>query len=235
MSTFLELCQSVAADSGTVSDTSLLSPATVTGQTGRLLRVVNWTKEAYRQLQVMRSDWEWLRAEFEGETLVNVRRYSLNETNERWRNWVFTSSRGDPTFSCWLTATGQTDERWLQYRPWEYFRRTFLFGDNASETGRPAYISVDPQGQLVLHPIPDAAYTIRGEFMRGPQILAADAEEPELPEEYHEAIKWKALILLGIFDEAVEQVPAWQAQLDIYLDGMVLTQTPRVELTGALA
>lgn len=235
MSTFLEICQSVAADSGTISSSTLTQPATTTGQTGRLLRIVNWTREAYRQIQVMRDDWRWLRAEFDGQTTIGIRRYTLNESSERFKKWIFEDEKGNDTFSAYLQSDGQAEEYYLRYMPWSDFRRIYLFGSNAAETGKPSIITVDPQNQLTLFPIPDAVYTLRGEFERGPQILAADAELPEMPEEYHEAIKWKALILMGIFDEAVEQKAAWEEQFAYLLDDMVRTQTPRITLGGPLA
>ncbi len=82
MSSYLELCQAVARDSGTVSD--LTAPSTVASQTGRLLRIVNWTAEAYEHIQLERDDWRWLRKEFDGSTLATVRRYALNISTDRF-------------------------------------------------------------------------------------------------------------------------------------------------------
>jgi len=233
MSTFLELCQAVARDSGTVSD--LTSPSAVTGQTGRLLRIVNWTAEAYGDIQRRRDDWRWLRKEFEGATLATVRRYALNVTTERFKHWVFESEDGNDTFSVYKTSEGQSTEGWLQYVPWDEFRRTYMFGSVADDTRKPTHISVDPASQLVLWPIPDAVYTIRGEYYRGPQILAADSDTPEMPLAHHEAIKWQALILMGTFDEAVEQVPAWAEFLKWHIAALERKHTPRIQLPGPLA
>lgn len=233
MSTFLELCQAVARDSGTVSD--LTAPSTVIGQTGRLLRIVNWTAEGYRDIQRRRDDWRWLRREFSGQTIATVSRYALNTTSERFKHWVFHSDSGEDTFSVYLTSAGQTGEGWLRYVPWDDFRRTRLFGSAAADTGKPRDITVDPLNRLVVHPIPDDIYTIRGEYYQAPQILTADADVPEMPEAHHEAIKWQALILLGTFDEAKEQIPAWVAFLNRHIASLERTQTPRVVLAGPLA
>ncbi len=233
MSSYLELCQAVARDSGTVSD--LTAPSTVASQTGRLLRIVNWTAEAYSDIQRKRDDWRWLRREFDGETLATVQRYALNLTTERFKHWVFESEDGNDTFSIYKTSEGQSTEGWLRYVPWDEFRRAYLFGPRADDTGKPRVISVDPAAQLVFYPIPDAVYTIRGEFYRGPQILAANADVPEMPLAHHDAIKWQALILLGVFDEAPDQIPAWAAFLGEHMAALVRKQTPRIRLPGPLA
>ncbi len=233
MSSFLQLCQDVARDSGTVSD--LTAPSAVTSQTGRLLRIVTWTTNAYQDIQRRRNDWRWLRKEFEGETIATVQRYALNITSERWKHWVFHDDRGEPTFSIYKTSEGQNTEGWLLYKPWDEFRRIYLFGSSADDTEKPRVISVDPAGQLVFYPIPDAVYTIRGEYYRGPQILAADDDTPEMPLAHHEAIKWQALILMAVFDEAMEQIPAWKAFLAQHIASLERTQTPRITLAGPLA
>ena len=233
MSSFLELAQAVARDSGTVSD--LTAPPTVTGQTGRLLRIVNWTAEGYRDIQRRRDDWRWLRREFSGQTIAAVPRYALNTTSERFKHWVFHSDDGENTFSIYLTADGQAGEGWLTYVPWDQFRRTRLFGSAAAHTGKPGYITVDPLNRLVVYPIPDDIYTIRGEYYQAPQILTADDDVPEMPEAHHEAIKWQALILLGVFDEAPKQLPAWTTFLGEHIASLERTQTPRVVLAGPLA
>ena len=233
MSSYLQLCQAVARDSGTVSD--LTSPSTVASQTGRLLRIVNWTTEAYEHIQLERDDWRWLRKEFEGSTLATVRRYALNTSSDRFKHWVFEGERGNETFSVYLPADGQSTEAYLQYEPWDDFRRIYLFGANADDTGKPRIITVDPASQLVFYPIPDAVYTIRGEYYRSPQILAANDDIPEMPLAHHEAIKWRALILLATFDEAFDQIPAWAAFLKKHRESLIRKDTPRITLAGPLA
>ncbi len=233
MSSYLDLCQAVARDSGTIP--SLTSPSTVMGQTGRLLRIVNWTTEAYQDIQAERNDWRWLRKEFSGSTLATVRRYSLNTSADRFKHWVFEGERGNETFSIFLPADGQSTEGYLEYVPWDEFRRIYLFGSNADDTGKPRIITVDPAQQLAFYPIPDAVYTIRGEYYRSPQILAADADIPEMPLAHHNAIKWRALILLGTFDEAFDQIPAWATFLNKHRESLIRKHTPRIQLAGPLA
>lgn len=227
MATFLQLCQAVARESGTVSDLS--SPGTVGGQTGRLLRIVNWTRDAYLRIQTRRTDWRWLRADFAGETLAGVRYYA--SADQRFSHWTV----NDPhrAFSIYRTADGPAGEGWLHVLAWDEFRRRCLIGEQ--QTGQPVLAAIDPQDRLALHPVPDGVFTLRGEFHRGPQTLAADADVPEMPEGHHQAIVWQALVLLGTFDEAFDQIPVWQQFFMDHMNELARTQLPRVTWGDPLA
>lgn len=233
--TFLELCQAVARESGTVPN--LTEPSTVSGQSGRLSRIVHWTREAYNDIQRRREDWRWLHGEFSGNTVAATRRYdgAAMGIASRFSRWIAADENGEPTISLYKTSEGRANEGWLVHLPWPDFRRRFLIGSAATDTGKPAYVTVDPSDQLVLHRIPDADYTVSGEYYKAPQTLSADADEPEMPEKHHMAIVWQALVLMGTHDEATGQVPLWEYNLDTHIEALMLTQTPSVRLGGPLA
>jgi len=46
---YLQLCQDTVRESGTISGDA--TPSTVTGQSGRLLKVVTWVAKAWQQIQ----------------------------------------------------------------------------------------------------------------------------------------------------------------------------------------
>ena len=85
--TFLELCQEVADESGTVA--GVPSFTTVSNATGRLAKVVRWTRNAYRDIQNERSDWKWMRT------------YRVWEANRKIflfpENWLEPEFRDDKT------------------------------------------------------------------------------------------------------------------------------------------
>lgn len=231
MATFLELCQQVAEESGTVSGMS--SPPTVVGQSGRLQRIVNWTSRAYTSIQTKRPDWLWLRGEFEGTTIPGVQRYTGAGIgiSDRFSRWLV-SDEG-PVFSVHLPSEPRSTEGWLIPKPWEDFRTVFARG--TPEVRKPLYVSIDPQGHLVFYPTPDDAYTIRGPYVRSPQILRFDDDVPEMPVEHHEAIVWEALLRLGTFDEAGGQMNLWGGWLADKMASLVNEQTPRIRFSGPLA
>lgn len=235
MSTFLQLCQDVARESGTVPNIG--QPSTVTGQEGRLSRIVTWTASAYTDIQRHKSHWRWLHADFSGQTISGTRTYdaAAMSISERFSRWIFQGEEADNLFSIYKTSEGQDTEGFLTFIDWSRFRREFMVGSAATETGNPGYITVNDQNELVLYPTPDAAYTLRGVYYKSPQTLTVDADVPEMPEDFHIAVMWRALMLMGVFDEAPNQVPNWTAEYYKVMQELRSHQLPRVRLAGALA
>jgi hypothetical protein len=134
---------------------------------------------------------------------------------------------------CYLTSSGAGAEYWLSYIPWDAFRTTYQIGTQAE--GAPAHISVDPNNNLVLGPIPDAVYTITGEYHRSSQVLAADADEPEMPSEYHMLIVYTAMEDAGFHDMAEEIIARSNIKSRRLLRQLMQTQTPRMRKAGPMA
>lgn len=233
MSTFLQLVQDVARESGTVPNIG--DPTTLLGATGRNLRIVNWVRDAYTDIQNDRADWRWLEAEFSGQTISGTQEYNSAAMgiSSRFSKWIFDPGEDDGYWSIYLTSDGVAEEGLLQYRDWHYMRRHILIGTQSS--AKPVYITVRPDQSLVLYPTPDAAYTIRGRYYKAPQTLSVDADTPEMPAQFHRLIQWKALMLMGAFDEAMEQMPAWTMEYQRIMQKLVTHQSPRVKLGGPLA
>ena len=236
MSTFLELVQEVAEESGTIPIASL--PSTVSGADGRVLRCVNWTNKAYQAIQRSRTDWRWLKADFSGKTTAGIRQYISSDA--RFRHWIVDEDNIPfPSFTCYTDAEGQDQEQPIYYVPWHYFRATYQRGSQAAETGeKPLRISIDDADQLVVYPTPTTATTnILGRFYKKPQTLTLDTDVPEMPESYHPAIKWRALMFLTQFDQGEalsRQYPMFrQEYMNVYED-LLHSQTPMIDVGGPL-
>lgn len=235
MSTYLELCQRTAFDSGTVG--AQIQPATVAGVTGRLLRVCRWVDDAYQDIQQMHQQWRWLQSDFSGNTIVGTQNYNAAAMGiaDRFDHWIY---RGEDEamsmFSIYKTSEGQASEVRLTFVDWERMRDMYLIGAAASTTGTPQAFSINPANEITLYPIPDDTYTIRGRYYKAPQELTADADTPEMPAQFHKAIKWKALLLMGTFDEAITQFPVWQRNLDRVIFDIEADQLPRMKLGAPL-
>lgn len=192
---FLQLCQRTAQESGTIpGDTS---PSTVTGQSGRLLKVVNWTSTAWTNIQNLHDDWLWMRTEFSGNTSAGSARYTSGSwAIARHARWIT-----DPhSVTIYNAAIGVADEGEIAEIPWEAWRSRY--GRGAQILNRPKEYAISPQGEMCFGPIPDATYTVRGEYQKSAQVLAANEDVPELPDSnLHTVIVWKALVLLAQFDE----------------------------------
>jgi hypothetical protein len=235
MSTFLKLCQDVAKDSGTVS--TIGQPQTTTGQTGRLLRIMGWVTEAYEDIQSEQNAWRWMQADFSGPAVATVQEYNAEALGitERFSRWVIYGEDEENLFTIYKTALGQSDEGFLTYVDWPYFRRNLLVGSAATRQDKPVYFTVDNTNQLRLWPTPDDAYTIRGVYHKAPQTLADDGDIPEMPEEFHDTIKWLALMKLGVFDEAFNQLPSWTANYGKAMSRLIGHQLPPLKMQSTLA
>ena len=189
MSTYLELCadlRSETTDSGT-------GPSAVTGNTGELARVVKWIKDAWVDLQQEKDDWFWMRKSFTVSAISNDGEYAYSDCTDtvslaaisRFSHWYKHS------FKCYLTSAGVGAECPLRWLPWEDFRAIYRYGTQTNSA--PEHVSQDPTGKFVLGPKPDATYTVSGDYQIGPQILVANADEPEMPSRFHRLIVCEAM------------------------------------------
>lgn len=235
MSTFLELVQQTAEDSGTAPFGS--APSTVTSQSGRNLQFVNWVRRAWKDVQRARSDWRWMEAEFSGSTVASTREYQSSDLgiSSRFARWLHHDDLGDDTFSLYLPANGQSTEGYLCFLDWPDFRRICQIGSSATREGKPHYITVTPERKLAFYPTPDDAYTLRGRYMRSPQTLTEDGDIPEMPDQFHQIIVWRALDLLVTHDEAFEQRAIFRQEYQRILSELVVDQTPRLIRADPLA
>lgn len=230
MSTFLELCQRVASDSGTVNGAQ---PTTVVGQTLRLGKIVRWTNDAWRSIQNASGSWRWMRGDFAGQTVASTRAYSGADFSlTRFGEWI---CRGDDEerYSIFLTATGVSDEQPLRFIDYDRFYAAFMRGTQTAD--RPVYFTITPENTLALHPIPDAIYTVRGPYRKTTQEMTADDNVPEMPVRFHHLIADGALEALGTHDEAAFQLPLWRLRQLRGFSDLERDQLPRIGFGPALA
>lgn len=235
MPSYLTLCQDVARESGTFSNVG--DPLTVVNQSGRLLRLTHWVNDAWGEIQREQPRWRWMIGDATGDTIAGVTGYSgaALGVSERFLRWEPYDDRQECDVSAWDAAIGRSDEGYLRFAEWLDFRRMYQSGEQAERTGKPEVASIAPNGELTVYPIPDKAYRLRCQYRKTAQALAADSDTPEMPEDFHDAIKWKALVYLGMFDEAQSQVSMWQAKYARTMEHLRNNQLPRMVHGGPLA
>jgi hypothetical protein len=198
---FLQLAQRVAQESGTVDGSAQLS--SVVGQIGRLKSIVDWTADAWVQIQSERNAWRWMRREFSGkQTTAGTARYTAASwAITDWGNWI---TDRDCTlyrpFSIYKQSAGLADEGEILEIAWEEWRSKYRRG--VQNQNRPTEYAISPQGEVCFGPIPDATYVVRGEYRKAPQVLSANDDVPDLPAQFHMVIVWRAILLLVQHDEA---------------------------------
>lgn len=222
MATFLQLCAKLAEISGAVG----AAPTSVENQTNRQAKVVNWIKDAWTEIQnERRNEWHFLRARLEGAALTpSTARYTA-------------AALGITSFAAWRTPvapslypSGSQNEEWeLTYVPYERWRRSYDFGTH--DANKPMFFTVSPERQLCFGPKPDAAYLLRAEYQRAPQVLEANADVPLCPEEYHNVIVHRAHMALCAHDEAWNALKGAQQRHDLIYRAMLndLTDNPTLD------
>ena len=93
-----------------------------------------------------------------------------------------------------------TPEIKLQYVPWDTFRSRL--DDSAIIPGQPLYITEDNTGRWRFYPALDKPYTLIFDYVRNPQSLVAfDDVFKGIPDDFIDAIMWRALMYYGEYDE----------------------------------
>lgn len=171
----------------------------VIGQTGEYKHLIDWINMAYVDIQNMHVNWEFLRKDLAFDTIAGVQNYSdtgigLADLGE----WSIDSMR------VYLKSAGISNEQYLLPVSWDEFRESFLFGSTRSQTGMPVNVAAKPDDSLVIYPIPDAIYSINGEYFRAPHELALDTDLPLIPTKFHMVIVWRALMMYAMHANAQE-------------------------------
>lgn len=223
--TFLQLCQLTREKCGISGS----GPSSVTGQSGELLRIVNWVQEAWLDLQRKRKMWWWMRADFAFVTTAGQQDYipSVAGINDL-------SAWHMDTLRAYRTADGVGDEQFLV--EWEYqtLRNTYQYGDQVN--GRPVVAAVRPRDRaLLLGSIPDAAYTVRGEYQRAARPFNSGLDVPSIPEEYHMIIVYGAMMKYAFYENAPEVLADGRMNYNMLLDQLMENQTDDITLGEPLA
>lgn len=229
MSSFLQICVDTARECRIAS-----APGGVTGNTGVLDDVVNWVKNSWKEIQMRHSDWRWMRRRFTFNTVAGTDSYAYGSVTDaissaaitRFGGW-WLQKNGFSNCTIYLTSAGVGGEGYLIFLEWDDFRRIYRKG--TQNNSQPFHISIDPQNNLVLGPKPDGIYTIQGEYQHSPQVLAADADIPEMPTQFHDLIMYRAMEKYGISNGATEVFNRGQLEGNRIMHALELNQ---LEPTG---
>ena len=220
---FLQICQDVYREggiSGQISSTQ--------NQTGEAARVVGWVQKAYLEILNDQPDaWNFVRKSVTKQLTPGVGTYSFADLA------LTDAVQWDTSNMRYAVAADLSDEAHLTECDFTTFRDTWLFGSARTMQGDPADVSVNNDTNLVIGPIPAAAYWLVFDYMAIPSLLS-NTDTPVLPTRFHNAIVWRALRHYGLFEAAPEVV----ARADIaYKETMLqltVDQTPEVQIEGPL-
>jgi len=241
MATFLKICQNVARECSVAGGADASPrPTTVVGQSGELNRIVNWVRDAYIEIQGAR-DWRWLRKDFTFDTVSGTDTYAYSVITDvddsavisRFRAWRLNDRMNPPKI--YLTSAGVGGQSYLVFSRWDRFSSVYKIGAIQDQTSQPITITYNPKDEIVLGMTPNDIYTVTGSYYLSAQILAADADVPELPAMFHDLIKYQAMMYYGLFESAPEIISRAQIGAARLMNQLKRDQEPKMRFGGPLA
>jgi hypothetical protein len=226
--TFLQLVQRLSQYCGIPGT----GPSTTVGQTGEAGRLVNWTNDAWRDIQTAHQDWDWMRTTATWPTTQAQYAYTPTQagiTSGTFGMWA------PYTFRCYETASGTNSEMFLDWLPYDVWRNTYLFGALRQSYARPTQMAIAPDKSVVLGPIPLSGFSITGDYFTAPLDMSADADVPALPTQYQMAIVYRAMMFYGTYEAAQEVYANGEREFAKLMARINADRLPQVMLTGALA
>ena len=219
---FLDLSKRLRQECAGISG---VGPSSVLSQTGDIKRVVDWIASAYQDIQNIRVDWNFLRQEFSFTTTAAQQGYTPTQADAAdIGEWRVDSVRQ------YLTSAGVGGEIDLEYVPWSRFREIYQRGTLRTQQGQPVVYTVKPDKSLAFWPIPDASYTVSGEYWQAPDVMALDADVPLIPERYQMVIVWRALVFYAGHAAAPEMFQVGEREYKRLLASLTLSETERPSL-----
>lgn len=235
--TFLELCQRVRQECA-VSGTG---PTAVTGQTGEMKRIVDWTADAYSQICMASTHWRFLRSSFTVNTVNNQEEYlptACTDSNlsaligsatvGKFAEWI------TDTFRIYLQSAGKAAEQNLWPRGYAWHRERYQF--QTVSTGQPFEFSVRPHDKaILLGPKPNGVYVLYGDYYRSAPRLSANSDQHLLPERFEMAIVWRAVQSYAGYEGDGGLYQHATLEHGKYYGPLMIDQFPKVQLGDPLA
>lgn len=220
---FLQLLQRLHSEAGLQGT----APAIVTGQTGMNARLVNWIQTAYGNVQGLHETWLFRSADFSFPTIATVQNYTAVGVGlTDFANWKYDP---DPNnLSGIRLYSSEADEQDLIFMPWDDFRATYKYGSARSDSARPTIFSIKPDMSMDLYAIPDAVYTVNGEYVKSIDELSGNTDTPLFPSDYHMIIVWGALMLYAAYEGAPEVYAHGNKEYRDMLVKMSMNQLPKM-------
>lgn len=227
---YLQLAQRVRQEcraSGT-------GPSSVSNQSAEYQRILSWTSQANKEIELAQPTWRFLRASCSATTVAGKTTYSPADFNlTDWGGWALDYDSGD-TFRNYDSTAGLNSEVPMFPIDYDEWRNTYLFGAARSVYTRPNTLALAPDGSLAFGPITAAGYTIVGDYYRAPHDLVNAGDTPLMPSHFHMAIVYKAMQYYGASEAASEVYDAGKEQFNIIYRALMNDQLPRYRLAGAL-
>jgi hypothetical protein len=212
---YLNLCDTLIKEAG-LSEGGI---ASVSGQSGIKQKVVRWVSSAWVEIQNKR-DWNFLWQEGSFNTTVGKQSYhpvedlALAPALRRWNPYSV------------IHSTSDGNKYYLQYVAWDNFDNTL------SSNGQPTQFTLKPDGTLKFNSVPTAVSTVSFEYIRDPQVLESNTDEPMMSSRHHDVILYQAMAYLAAEQDAPELYQDASRQLMTRLADMSAEMLPNTSVAN---
>ena len=217
---FLQLVNRARAECG-VSGAALTTTTDATGEAGRF---VNWINAAWVDIQTAKEDWQWLRQAFEFQTIAGQQIYTPAQAGigATFGNWKRDS------FRCSSVGANYADEQLLNWMEYTTFRNLYQYGNMRNTQQRPVVVTVTPDKSLGFGAVPNQAYVIAGEYYTRPVEFTTDEDTPALPDRFHMAVVYRAMMFYGGYEAASEVFQRGESEFKRLMKRLEVDQIPTI-------
>lgn len=202
--------------------------STLSNLTGESARIKDWVNEAWMDIQRAKEDWFFMRQSLQFNTVAQQRFYSAADAGlSSFSNWKRDSFRASSV------GANYGDEQLLNYMDFQVYRNLYWYASMRTTYQRPVVITIDPQKNLGFGAAPDQAYVIVGEYYTNPALMEEDTDVPGLlPDRFHMAIVYRAMIYYAGFESAPEVFSRGQMEFQRIMNRIDIDQLPTM-ISGA--
>jgi hypothetical protein len=217
--TFLDLVNRARRECGVSSEALTSLQGSLSNES---MRFKDWVSDGWRDLQLARTAWRWMRITGAFDTVAGTWEYGAEAAGILdLGDWI------QDTFRLYKTADGTDDEMYLSDMDWGRFRNDFRFGTSRNLQSRPIAVSVQPNRSLALGPVPDDVYTVTFEYQRAPSELVEDADDPcsstnGLPRRFYMLVVYQAMKAYAHFESAPEVLMRAEKGYSVLLNQLML-------------
>ncbi|MBK8772466.1 MAG: hypothetical protein IPM06_18870 [Rhizobiales bacterium] len=204
-------------------------PSSVIGQTGEMLRVVNWINDAWLDIQEARPNWKWMQGDVIFNTVVQQATYTPAQCSASdMASWDFSQS--------WRIYSGSSEnEQFLDVIPYSDWRDTYMFGSMRTSYSQPVAVAETPSGGLAFGQIPDAIYTVDGKYFKEPSALVNNADTPGMPDKFHLMIVYRAMMFYASSEIAPEVYQEGLQEFRRMMSRLERDQLDPITISGTIA
>jgi hypothetical protein len=218
--TYLQLCQRARQEAGIAGS----GPSAVTGQSGKLLKLVDWVSQAWTDIQLKRPNWNFMWSSFSFDTIASQRDYLASGLASPITDLSLWDRDSFLIYKTSLDANDQNELVYLEYPRWRDGYRARM---EVRAEDRPQMFTILPNNQIRFEPVSDVPYTIDGEYKRTAQVLAADADVlTNFPDDFQLIVVWQALKYYAFFEDAPEVLDEAETMFDNLLVRLEAEQLP---------